>query len=143
MAALCSIAGTYAPLVGRLLVTFIFLRSAVDKIGNFSGVAATMSAKGMPFAEALLVCAIALEICGALCILVGWKARWGALALLVFLLPATLIFHNFWAVDPAQAKELANQTNHFYKNVTIMGALVFIIGMGSGPLSAERAERTA
>ena len=143
MAALCSIAGTYAPLVGRLLVTFIFLRSAVDKIGNFSGVAATMSSKGMPIAEALLVCAIALEICGALCILVGWKARWGALALLVFLLPATLIFHNFWAVDPAQAKELANQTNHFYKNVTIMGALVFIIGMGSGPLSAERAERTA
>ena len=143
MAALCSVANTYAPLVGRLLVTFIFLRSAIGKIGNFSGVAATMSAKGMPFAEALLVCAIALEIGGVLCVLLGWKARWGALALFVFLLPATLIFHNFWAVDPAQAKELANQTNHFYKNVTILGALVFIIGMGSGPLSMERAERTA
>jgi putative oxidoreductase len=61
----------------------------------------------------------------------------------VFLIPATLIFHNFWAVDPAQAKELANQTNHFFKNVTIMGALVFIIGMGSGPLSLERVEQKA
>lgn len=138
MEALCSVAKSYAPLVGRFLVSFIFLRSAIGKIGNFSGVAANMAAKGMPFAEPLLACAIAIEIIGGLCILLGWKARWGALALIVFLVPATLIFHNFWAVDPAQAKELANQTNHFFKNMTILGALVFIVGMGSGPLSLER-----
>ena len=143
METLCNLARSYAPLVGRFLITFIFLRSAIGKIGNFSGVAGNMAAKGMPYAEALLVCAIAIEIVGGLCVLLGWKAQWGALALLVFLIPATLIFHNFWAVDPAQTKELANQTNHFFKNVTIMGALVFIIGMGSGALSLERAEQKA
>lgn len=143
METLCNLARSYAPLVGRFLITFIFLHSAIGKIGNFSGVAGNMAAKGMPYAEALLVCAIAIEIVGGLCVLLGWKAQWGALALLVFLIPATLIFHNFWAVDPAQTKELANQTNHFFKNVTIMGALVFIIGMGSGALSLERAEQKA
>jgi putative oxidoreductase len=141
MEGLCNLAKSYAPLVGRFLITFIFLRSAFGKIGNFSGVAGNMAAKGMPYAEMLLACAIAIEIVGGLCVLVGWKARWGALALLIFLIPATLIFHNYWAVDPAQAKELANQTNHFFKNLTIMGALVFIIGMGSGPLSVERSDQ--
>ncbi|MGQ0522257.1 MAG: DoxX family protein [Betaproteobacteria bacterium] len=143
MEALCNLVKSGAPLVGRALITFIFLRSAVGKIGNFSGVAGNMAAKGMPYAEILLAGAIALEIVGGLCVLLGWKARWGALALLIFLVPATLIFHNFWAIDPGQARELANQTNHFVKNLTIMGALIFIIGMGSGPLSLERSHHRA
>lgn len=138
MEVLCNWAKNYAPLMGRFLITFIFLRSAFGKISNFAGVAGSMAARGMPLAEFLLACAIAIEIVGGLCVLLGWKARWGALALLIFLVPATLIFHNFWVVDPAQLKELANQTNHFYKNVTIIGALVFVIGMGSGPLSIDR-----
>lgn len=141
MEALCNVAKTCAPLVGRFLITFIFFRSAIGKIGNFSGVAANMASKGMPYAEFLLACAIVLELVGGLCLLLGWKARWGALALIIFLVPATLIFHNFWAIDPAQAKEAANQANHFFKNVTILGALVFMVGMGPGPLSLERSVR--
>ena len=54
---------------------------------------------------------------------------------LIFLVPATLIFHNYWAIDPTQVREVTNQTNHFFKNLTIMSALVLIMGMGSGPLS--------
>lgn len=51
----------------------------------------------------------------------------------------TLQFRQkLWSIDPAQARELSNQTNHFFKNLTIMGALIFIIGMGSGPLGLER-----
>ena len=139
MQILCELSQRYAPLLGRFLITFLFFRSAFDKITNFSGVAGNMTAKGMPYAEILLAGAIALEVVGSLCVLFGWKARWGALALLVFLVPATLVFHNFWAIDPAQVREMTNQTNHFFKNLTIMGALVFIIGMGSGPLSLSRA----
>ena len=83
---------------------------------------------------ALLAGAIAFEIVGGLMILFGWHARIGALLLVIFLVPATLIFHNFWAADPVQ---LPGQLNHFLKNLTILGALVFIIGMGSGPLSLK------
>jgi putative oxidoreductase len=143
MHALCELSQRYAPLLGRFLITFIFFRSAFGKITNFPGVAGNMAAKGMPYAEFLLVGAIVFELVGALCVLLGWKARWGALALLIFLIPATLIFHNFWAIDPAQMREVANQANHFFKNLTIMGALVFIMGMGSGPLSlsGDRGEK--
>jgi putative oxidoreductase len=135
MHVLCELSQRYAPLLGRFLITFIFLRSAFDKLTDFAGVAGNMAAKGMPYAEFFLVGAIAIEIVGSLSVLLGWKARWGALALLVFLVPATLIFHNYWAIDPTQVREMSNQSNHFFKNLAIIGALIFIMGMGSGPLS--------
>ena len=75
MNALCELTRRYAPLLGRFLITFIFLKSAVGKIGGFSGVAGGMAAKGIPYAEFLLVCAIAIEIVGSLCVLLGWKAQ--------------------------------------------------------------------
>ncbi|OGA25791.1 MAG: hypothetical protein A3I02_04865 [Betaproteobacteria bacterium RIFCSPLOWO2_02_FULL_67_26] len=131
-------AKTYGPLVARFLITFIFLRSAISKITAFTLVAGMMAKKGMPFAEVLLVGAIFCEFAGSLMVLLGWHARIGALLLAIFLVPATLIFHNFWAIDPAQAREVANQANHFFKNVSILGALVLIIAMGSGPLSLKQ-----
>lgn len=134
MQALCNLAKTWAPLIGRVLITFIFLRSAYGKITGFTAVSGMMAKKGMPFSDVLLAGAIAFEIAGGLMILAGWHARIGALLLAAFLVPATLVFHNFWAVDPSQ---LANQLNHFMKNLAILGALVFIIGMGSGPLSLK------
>ncbi|HXF67845.1 MAG TPA: DoxX family protein [Burkholderiales bacterium] len=140
METLCNLTKTYGPLVGRILITAIFLRSAFGKVTGFSAVAGMMAKKGMPFAELLLVGAIVLEIAGGLMVLLGWKARWGALLLIVFLVPATLIFHDFWAADPAQ---YTNQFNHFMKNVSILGALVFVMGMGSGPLSLDRRKEPA
>jgi putative oxidoreductase len=137
MQALCDFAKTYGPAAGRFLITFLFLRSAFGKITGFTAVSGMMAKKGMPFAEVFLVGAIVLEIAGSLMILLGWHARLGALLLSIFLIPATLIFHNFWAVDPAQLREVVNQTNHFYKNVSILGALVLIMGMGSGALSLK------
>lgn len=135
MHALCNLTKQYGPLIGRILITAIFLNSALDKIIGFKGVAGYMASKGMPFAEFLLVGAIAFEIAGSLMVLLGWNARWGALLLAIFMVPATLIFHNFWAMDAAQYQ---NQFNHFMKNLSMLGALIFIIGVGSGPLSLKR-----
>ncbi len=135
MQALCNLARNYGPLAGRILIALIFLKSGYEKIVGFSAVAGFMAAKGMPFAEVLLVGSIVFEIAGGLMVLLGWHARWGALLLAAFIVPATLIFHNFWAVDPAQ---MTNQVNHFMKNVSMLGALVFIIGMGPGPLSLRK-----
>ncbi|MBI3053909.1 MAG: DoxX family protein, partial [Betaproteobacteria bacterium] len=78
---------------------------------------------------------IIIEIGGGVMLVVGWKARWAALAIFLFLIPATLIFHNFWAVEAAQFQ---NQMNHFLKNVCILGGMLYIMAYGSGPLSLER-----
>ena len=137
MDALCSLAKKYAPLLGRILVSILFLRSAFGKITGFSVVAAGMTKKGIPFAEFFLVGAILCEVAGSLALILGWKARWGALLLIIFMIPVTLLYHDFWNMEGAQYR---SQLIHFMKNLTIFGALVFILGMGSGPLSLEKSK---
>ena len=127
-----------APVVGRLLMALIFLMSGYGKVTAFAPTAAAMAGKGMPMSEALLVCAIAIEIVAGVLLVIGWKTRIAALALIVFLVPATLYFHDYWNYPQ---EEVRNQRNHFMKNVTILGALVFVIGMGAGPLSVDNRRR--
>jgi putative oxidoreductase len=139
MQALCALVRQYGPLVGRVLITAIFLISGYHKIVGFSAVSGMMAKMGMPMADLLLVGAIVCEFGGALMVLLGWNACLGALLLIVFTVPATLIFHNFWAVDPAQYQ---NQFNHFMKNLAIIGALVYVMAAGSGPYSLKGEKRT-
>ena len=126
---------TYAPVAGRILIAPLFLLSGFHKITGFSAVAGTMAKTGMPLPELFLVGAIVFELAGGLMVLLGWHARWGALLLALFTIPATLLFHNFWAVDPAQYR---GQLNHFMKNLAILGGLLYVVAAGSGPLSLRK-----
>ena len=75
-----------------------------------------------------------MELGGGILLIVGWKARWAAAALLVFTGLAALLFHNYWAVPPEQAQ---NQMIHFMKNVSIMGGMLYVAVYGAGPVSLE------
>lgn len=130
----CDLSKTYAPLLGRILLAFIFLQSGFDKVLNYYKTINLMGARGIPEPQILLPIAIAALFIGGMMILVGWKARWGALALIVFMIPATLYFHGFWTYpEPLQL----NQFHHFVKNMAVIGALLMILGMGSGALSVD------
>ena len=131
----CQLVKQYGPLAGRIMLALIFLISGYAKIGGFEGTAGYMASKGIPLAQIALALTIIIEIGGGLMIVVGWKARWAALAIFLFVIPATLVFHNFWAADAAQFQ---NQLNHFLKNVCILGGMLYIMAYGSGPLSLER-----
>jgi putative oxidoreductase len=121
-------------LVGRILLGLIFVMSGLGKLGNFAGTAGFMASKGMPAATLFLVGAIAIEILGGLSVLAGFKTRWGAAALIVFLVPATLIFHKFWGLSPMETQmQMAN----FLKNVSIGGGLLGLIAAGPGAASVD------
>ncbi len=137
MSFLCSLSKTFAPLLGRILLAFIFLQSGFDKVLSYGKTTALMAARGIPEPQILLPLAIAALFIGGTMILVGWKARWGALALIVFMIPTTLYFHGYWTYpEPLQL----NQFHHFVKNLAIIGALLMILGMGSGALSVDSDE---
>jgi putative oxidoreductase len=120
--------------VGRVLLVAIFALSVLNKIFNFSATAGFMEHNGVPAAPLMLVGAIVFLVVGSLSVLVGYRARFGAALLLVFLVLATYFFHAFWNFEGMEAQ---NQMAHFLKNVSIMGAMFFIIANGSGPASLD------
>ena len=77
---------------------------------------------------------------GGLSVLTGFKARWGALALVLFLVPVTAIFHNFWTL---QGMEQQMQMIHFMKNLAIMGGLLSIVARGAGLASVDECRAKA
>lgn len=122
-------------LVGRLFLAYIFLLSGFGKIVTFAATAAYMANKGLPISEVLLIATIIIELAGGLMLVLGWKARWGALAILLWLIPVTLIFHAYWAVDPEQMR---TQMIQFNKNIAIMGGMLYIMAAGSGRYSLDK-----
>jgi putative oxidoreductase len=129
----------FAPLVGRVMLALIFMISGFSKITHFAGTAAYMTSKGMPLSQVLLVGAIVVELGGGLMLAAGWKARWAALAIFLFAIPTTLVFHPFWAVDAAETQ---NQMIHFLKNIAIMGGMLYVVVFGPGPLSLDEAGKS-
>ena len=120
----------YLPLLGRVLISLIFLMSAFGKIADFGGTQQYMASYGMPATGLLLVGAIVLELFGGLSVLLGFRARWGAIALIVFLIPATLVFHTDFADRM--------QTIQFMKNLAIIGGLLFVVAFGPGAFRLDR-----
>jgi putative oxidoreductase len=114
----------YGWIAGRVLLSLIFILSALGKLADLGGTAGYMAKAGMPAVWFFLPMAILLELVGGITVATGYGARPGAVALLVFLLSATLIFHGFWAVH---GPDRQMQMIHFMKNLSIMGGLLLIL----------------
>ena len=122
------------PLIGRILISVIFLFSGFGKLTSFSSSAAFLASKHFPIPSAMLAGAIIVEIIGGLCLVFGFKARIAAFIMFLYLIPTTLVFHNFWALQGAARGD--NQI-HFLKNIAIMGALLMVSAYGPGKLSID------
>ena len=124
----------WGPLVGRSILALIFLTSGLGKIGGFQATAGYMVSKGVPLANIALVLTIIIEVGGAAMIILGFKARIGAAALFLWMIPVNIMMHNFWSV-PEAAKQV--QMIMFMKNLSMMGAMLLIMAFGSGPKSLK------
>ncbi|MEE9501591.1 MAG: DoxX family protein, partial [Candidatus Aminicenantaceae bacterium] len=116
-------------LLARFFIAFIFLMSGLGKIMNLSGTQQYMAQYGMPLTYVFLIGAICAELLGGLSVLTGYKAKWGAFVLFLFLIPTTLIFHT----------EFSDQTQviMFMKNLAIIGGLLLLVSHGAGKISLD------
>ncbi|TRO59272.1 DoxX family protein [Candidatus Bathyarchaeota archaeon] len=117
------------PLAARILISTIFIMAAINKSMDLLGSEQYMAAYGIPAPGVLLVISIIIEFFGGLSILLGFKAKWGAIVLFIILIPTTLIFHTE-VTDQIQSIMLL-------KNLSIMGGLLMIANYGSGPYSID------
>jgi putative oxidoreductase len=104
--------------IARVLLCLVFLHALIGKLTGFAGVAGVITARGLPLAPLLLASAIALMTAGSALVISGWRSRLGAVLLLVFLVPTTLLFHGDVA-DPAERIQLL-------KNLSIIGGLLLV-----------------
>lgn len=114
-------------LCGRIIVGFYFLYNGVNhflRIQMLSGYAAS---KGVPLPTIAIIVSGVLLIIGGISLGLGYKPKIGILALILFLLPVTIIMHNFWAIsDPlAKAREYIN----FAKNFALIGFALTLLAL--------------
>ena len=134
-------------LTGRILLSAVFISGGAHHLVDWRSAAAQMTAHGMAmedqlgaggtaFVHVLLALAVVLMLAGGLSVLLGVFARFGAVLLLTFLIPATIVFHDFWAINPA-TDLYQQQMSHFMKNLALMGGLLLVLAFGSGGFSIQ------
>ena len=125
-------------LTGRILIALFFVLPGWQKLTGFSGSVAYAASAGMPMPQVSVAIGMLIEIFGGLAMLLGFRTRWAALALAVFTLAATFVFHAFWSVpaDAAMVQQLM-----FWKNIAVTGGLLGFAAHGAGgwSLDARRA----
>jgi putative oxidoreductase len=93
------------------------------------------AAAGVPLPSLAVPASGVIAVAGALSILLGYHARIGAWLLVLFLVPVTLIMHNFWAVKDPMMAQL--QMVMFMKNLSMLGGALLISQFGAGPWSLD------
>jgi putative oxidoreductase len=125
-----------AALIGRILLAYVFVPSGLSTLTAFADTVGYIKSAGVPLPEVAAAIKIAIELGGGLLILFGYKTRWTALALIVFLIVITPLFHPFWSAP--EAMRMAQELN-FTKNVGILGGFFLLLAFGPGRLSVDRA----
>lgn len=125
-------------LIARVFYSLIFVMAG---LGHFSqGTISQAAALGVPLATVAVPISGVLALLGGLSIALGYKAKWGAVLLVLFLLPVTLMLHNFWAMqDPVTAQM---HQIMFMKNTSMLGGALLIFNFGSGPLSLDAGQKS-
>ncbi len=123
-------------LLGRLLMSAIFIFEAIDSIMYAEQTKMTMAQYGILWKQDLLLyLSISMLTIGALMLLTGYRVRFGVWLLLLYWLPVTFIVYSFWN-DPVQTQRL--NAIFFMRNMAIAGGLLIIASHGAGKYSVRR-----
>jgi putative oxidoreductase len=123
-------------LFGRVLICVIFVLAGFGKATHPQMYIPFMASKHLPLPQVGVWVAVVIELGGGLMLLFGLKARWAAAVMFLFLIPTTLLFHNFWAATP---DKYVDQLMNFEKNLAIMGGLLMLVAWGPGRISIDGA----
>ena len=125
----------YALLIARILFAPLFFYSGIGKVFAFGLTASRLPGGESGFGMVLAAGAVAVELGCALAVLLGLYVRPLALVFILYIIAATLMFHQFWASPAAQ---VVPQTLNFLKNLGLIGGFGLLAAFGAGPYSIRK-----
>jgi putative oxidoreductase len=128
----------YTVLVGRILFSLIFMMASISLFSTQTIEHA--AAQGIPLASIAVPLSGVIALLGGLSIALGYKAKLGAWLLVLFLVPVTVMMHNFWAMEDSMLAQMHQVM--FMKNLSMLGAALLISYFGAGPLSLDGRQKT-
>ena len=124
------------PLLARIAICLIFAQAVLGKMFGWEGQAAYMAQHGISAITPLLAAALAIELIGVVCLLVGYQARLAALVMAGYVCVVSVMLHDFWSPRASEMAQMLAQTE-FMKNMAIVGGLLMITAHGPGKFSLE------
>ena len=118
-------------LLGRILISILFLSSAYNKIFNLSGSIEWMEGFGVP--GFLIYPTIVLEVILPIFIIIGYQTKTSAGILSIFCLATALLFHT----------DFSNQMQlvAFFKNIGLAGGFLFLVANGSKDWALDKKKK--
>jgi putative oxidoreductase len=121
-------------LLGRLAMGWIFLSSGFGKLGDVAAFSGMLAKRGVPMPSLMGWLGAIVEFGGGVLIILGIKIRYAAVLMVLFVIVATAISHRYWEFTGA---DLMIQRTNFWKNVAIIGGLLFMFLAGAGRYSVD------
>ncbi|VTU26622.1 DoxX family protein [Variovorax sp. PBL-E5] len=122
-------------LIGRILIAYLFIPAGISKLLGFAGTVGYIASVGLPLPQLGAVIAIIVELGFGIALLLGYKTRWTAFVMALFVLATALFFHNFWAMPEAK---YAMMKLNFDKNMAIAGGLLAFSVLGAGRFGIDK-----
>jgi putative oxidoreductase len=124
-----NLTSTLVPLVGRGMISAIFLLSGLSKIAAPAMTIGYIQSVGLPAPSVAFGLSVFVELAGGLALLLGYRTRAVAAILALFSLVTAAVFHN--------ALGDQNQFIHFFKNIAMAGGLLHVVAFGGGRISLD------
>ena len=115
-----------AVLIGRLSVGGMYLWSGMSNLMELNGKVAYAASKGLPVPAVFVTLASLLLIAGGISIATGLRPRLGVATITLFLIPVTLIMHNFWALEGMQR---IRELHSFQGNLGLLGGALMLLAI--------------
>jgi|YelNatPaOPRAMG01_1025707.scaffolds.fasta_scaffold75137_2 putative oxidoreductase len=125
-------------LIARVLFSLIFISGAIEHLTKVGYMAGYAKAMGVPLPHLAIIVTGLMLLAGSISILLGWKISYGAIILIVFLIPVTYQMHFLPMLHATDAMQKQMEMINFLKNLGLMGGAIYIALLGAGKYSIDK-----
>ena len=117
----------FVALLGRFIVGTFYLYYGINNLVDFAGMSGYAAYKGVPLPGVAVMVGALLLLIGGVSILVGYRPVAGITALVLFLLPVTMLMHNYWTISDPQMRVI--EQGLWMRNMALAGAALCFLAI--------------